>query len=83
MSNRVLRNQTVTFTAAKNRIQAMGMRLTNTGWGDYRVAFRHAKPGDGYFTTDLQDAIDTAAAMKRAADERAAEATRQQQEASA
>lgn len=54
-----------TMRQARAAIRALGLRVRATGWDDYRVFW----PEDlnfadrGYYTTDLDDAIDTAKAM--------------------
>lgn len=66
---------TTTMREARRKLRALGLRIKSTGWDDYRVYW----PEDannretGYFTPDLQDAIETAHAM---AAERAAAAAR-------
>jgi hypothetical protein len=63
----------LTMREARATIRATGLRIKSTGWDDYRVYWpEDAKQTErGYFTTDLEDAIDTAKAM---AAERAAKA---------
>lgn len=56
-----------TQAEAKAFCQSLGMTFRKTEWGEFRVAFKPA-PGtsteaSAYYTTDLEDAIDTAFAM--------------------
>lgn len=68
----------VTFRQAKAQIEALGLRIerTNANDDEVRVHWPKAKAGEGYFTEDLFDAIDTAKAM-------AAERAQRQKESAA
>lgn len=68
---------TITMREARAKARALGLRIKSTGWDDYRVYWpEEANDSErGYFTPDLQDAIDTAHAM---AAERAAKQQRQE-----
>lgn len=61
----------LTLAQARRDVAALGLRIQPTGWNDYRVHWPKDRRNNeaGYFTNDLQDAIDTARAM---ASERAA-----------
>ena len=56
----------ITFKAAHADLRALGIVLARTGEpGEFRVALanRPARTAQGYYTTDLQDALDTGRAM--------------------
>lgn len=55
----------LTIKEAKAIIRALGMTLRKTEYGDFRVNYYYAGEPSAYYTTDLQDAVDTAIAMKR------------------
>lgn len=44
---------------------AVGVRLQKPSRDEFQVRLTGSKPGDGYFTTDLQDALDTGRAMAK------------------
>lgn len=57
-----------TFAAVKKSLQARNVTIRKTGWGDYRVnvkpsAETYAGEDGAYYTTDLQDALDTGIAL--------------------
>jgi hypothetical protein len=54
----------MTLAAARTMLRPWGMTITRTEHDEYRVAFRgpNSEPA-AYYTTDLQDAVDTATDM--------------------
>lgn len=53
----------LTLRSAREHLRSLGMALIKTEWDDYRVRFVGDPPGNGYFTNDLEDAVQTAKAM--------------------
>jgi hypothetical protein len=55
----------LTMREARRQARALGLRIRSTGWDDYRVYWpEEARDSErGYFTPDLDDALDTARAM--------------------
>lgn len=55
----------LTMREARAAVRAVGLRLESTGWDDYRVFHIDDRNNEdrGYFTPDLEDAVDTAKAM--------------------
>lgn len=60
------RDPTLTLAQVRQRLRIAGYTCTREQWGDeYRVRRIGSAPGEGYFTNDLQDALDTGLAMIR------------------
>jgi len=53
-----------TFKDAQRIIADLGLTLKKTEYDEYRVNFKGGREATAYYTNDLQDAIDTAAAMQ-------------------
>jgi hypothetical protein len=54
---------TMTYTEAKQIVNALGMRITKTEYDEYRVALANNSEASAYYATDLDDAVGTARAM--------------------
>ena len=44
-------------------LKARGVIVRRTPWGEYRVNFKGGREATAYYTTDIDDAKDTAVAM--------------------
>jgi hypothetical protein len=56
-----MNNYTVTprFAFVKAELQALGLVIRKTEYGEYRVNFKGGHEATAYYTTDLADALDT------------------------
>lgn len=53
----------LTLGFVKTLCREIGVTVNRTQAGGIRVALVGSKPGEGYYATDLDDALDTARAM--------------------
>jgi hypothetical protein len=61
----------LTFAAVQATLREHGVTIFRTAEpGEFRVRLTDAPPRTGYYTTDLQDALDTGKAMARERDVR-------------
>jgi len=63
----------MTFKEAQGLVRPLGMVLrTDREWGEYRVNFKGGREATAYYTPDLEDAVNTARAMAKWRDDKAA-----------
>ncbi len=55
-------SMTLRFDFVKSELASLGMTITRKD-GEFKVRIKGSPAGNGYFTTDLQDALDTGRAM--------------------
>jgi hypothetical protein len=55
----------MTLQEAKSIARHLGLNLRQLRWGNYRVNFRDGNETTAYYTTDLEDAVNTAVEMAR------------------
>lgn len=60
----------LTLQDAREYVRHLGMSLVKTEYDEFRVRFVGDPKGNGYFTSDLEDAVRTAKAMFEARSER-------------
>lgn len=53
----------LTITYVRDQLRGLGVTIRRTEGGDFRVRLLTAGSGEGYFTTDLRDALDTGRQM--------------------
>lgn len=58
----------LTFKAAREIVRGLGLRLTSTGWGDFRLTDPSLPTAEreesAYYASDYQEAVDTARAWR-------------------
>ena len=54
----------MTIAEAKKLVSALGMTFKKTECGEFRVNYKGGRESTAYYAADIQDAIDTAKAMK-------------------
>lgn len=60
--------KTPTLTEVREALRAEGLTVTRTGHGqEVKVRVKGSPAGEGYFTDDMQDALDTGRDMARRA----------------
>lgn len=55
----------MTIKAAKAYLRPLGIVITKTAYGEYRVNFKGGREETAYYTNDLKDAVGTGAAMTK------------------
>lgn len=61
----------MTRAEARTQLQALGLTLNRTQYGEWRVNFRHQGEATAYYTDDLNDAVGTGRKMAEQVRDRA------------
>lgn len=55
----------LTLAAVRRQLAMVGVTIGHTDWDEYRVNLKGGKEKTAYYTTDLQDALDTGMDMSK------------------